>query len=52
MRQKRRPAGVGIERHLRLGQASVDLTVRRHGTDVSLQMLRNEGQIGVKVIYS
>ena len=39
-------------RHLQLGQSSVDLTVRRHGKDVSLQILRNDGQIGVKVIYS
>ena len=39
-------------RHLRLGQASVDLTVRRHGPEVSLQILRNEGQIRVAVVYS
>jgi glycogen debranching enzyme len=39
-------------RHLQLGGSSVDLTVRRHGKDVSLQILRNDGQIGVKVVYS
>ena len=39
-------------RHLRLGNASVDLTVRRYGEDVSLQILRNEGQIRVAVVYS
>jgi len=39
-------------RKLRLGQSSVDLIVRRHGTDVSLQLLRNEGQIRVAVVYS
>jgi hypothetical protein len=39
-------------RHLRLGESSVDLTVRRHGADVSLQILRNDGQIRVAVVYS
>jgi len=38
-------------RNLRLGRSSVDLTVRRHGSDVSLQILRNEGQIRVAVVY-
>jgi hypothetical protein len=37
---------------LQLGQSSVDLTVRRHGPEVSLQILRNEGQIRVAVVYS
>src|SRR3954453_9219519 len=39
-------------RHLQLGRSSVDLTVRRHGSDVSLQILRNEWQIRVTVVYS
>jgi glycogen debranching enzyme len=39
-------------RNLQLCQSSVDLTVRRHGADVSLQILRNEGQIRVAVVYS
>jgi len=39
-------------RHLQLGESSVDLTVRRHGADVSLQILRNDGQIRVAVVYS
>ena len=39
-------------RNLRLGQSAVDLMLRRHGTDVSLQVLRNEGQIKVAAVYS
>ena len=39
-------------RNLRLGQSVVDLMLRRHGTDVSLQVLRNEGQIIVAAVYS
>ena len=30
-------------RNLRLGQSAVDLRLRRHGTDVSLQVMHNEG---------
>jgi glycogen debranching enzyme len=37
--------------NLRLGQSAVDLMLRRHGKDVSLQVLRNEGQIRVAAIY-
>ena len=37
--------------NLRLGQSAVDLMLRRHGNDVSLQVLRNEGQIRVAAIY-
>jgi len=39
-------------RQLRLGDASVDLTVRRHGEEVSLQILRNDGDVRVGVVYS
>jgi glycogen debranching enzyme len=39
-------------RNLRLGQSTVDLMLRRHGNDVSLQVLRNEGQIIVASVYS
>jgi glycogen debranching enzyme len=39
-------------RNLRLGQSAVDLMLRRHGTDVSLQVLRNEGRIKVAAVYS
>ena len=39
-------------RNLRLNQSAVDLILRRHGNDVSLQVLRNEGQIRVAAVYS
>lgn len=39
-------------RNLRLGQSAVDLMVRRHGTEVSLQVLRNDGQIRVAAVYA
>lgn len=39
-------------RNLRLGRSTVDLLLRRHGDDVSLQVLRNEGQIVVSAVYS
>jgi glycogen debranching enzyme len=39
-------------RNLRLGQSAVDLMLHRHGNDVSLQVLRNEGQISVTAVYS
>jgi glycogen debranching enzyme len=39
-------------RNLRLGRSVLDLMVRRHGSDVSLQVLRNEGQIMVAAVYS
>lgn len=39
-------------RNLRLGGSSVDLALRRHGSDVSLQVLRNDGGITVSAIYS
>ena len=39
-------------RNLRLGQSTVDLLLRKHGDDVSLQVLRNEGQIIVSAVYS
>ena len=38
--------------NLRLGTSSVDLMLRRHGNDVSLQVLRNEGHIRVAAVYS
>src|SRR5262249_15965070 len=42
----------GDLRNLLLGQSVLDLMVRRHGNDVSLQVLRNEGQIVVAAVYS
>jgi glycogen debranching enzyme len=38
-------------RNLHLGQAAVDVMLHRHGNDVSLHVLRNEGQI-VVAVYS
>jgi glycogen debranching enzyme len=38
-------------RNLRLGQSVIDLRLRRHDTDVSLQVLRNDGQIRVSAVY-
>ena len=39
-------------RNLRLGQSTVDLRLRRHGTDVSLEVVHNEGEIRVAAVYS
>jgi glycogen debranching enzyme len=39
-------------RNLRLGQSAVDLRLRRHGTDVSLEVVHNEGEIRVAAVYS
>ena len=41
-----------ILRNLRLGGSSVDLLLRRHGEDISLQVLRNHGHIQVSAILS
>jgi glycogen debranching enzyme len=38
--------------NLRLGQSTVDVMLRRHDDDVSIQVLRNEGQIKVSAVYS
>jgi glycogen debranching enzyme len=39
-------------RNLRLGQSVLDVTVRKHGEDVALQVLRNEGRVVVSAVYS
>src|SRR6266403_1160060 len=41
-----------ILRDLRLGDSSVDLRVRRHGDDVSLEMMRTRGRIQVSIVLS
>jgi len=41
-----------ILRELQLGPASVDLRVRRHGDDVSLEVLRKRGQIQVSIVLA
>src|SRR6476469_6780152 len=38
-------------RNLRLGKSTVDLMLRRHNNDVSIQVLRNEGQIRIAAVY-
>ena len=41
-----------ILRDLRLGNSSLDLAVNRHGEDVSLRVLRREGQIRVTAVHT
>ena len=38
-------------RNLHLGQSTVDLMLRRHDNDVSIQVLRNDGQIRIAAVY-
>jgi glycogen debranching enzyme len=41
-----------ILRNLQLGEASVDFRVRRHGAEVSVELLRTSGKIQVSVVFS
>jgi hypothetical protein len=41
-----------ILRELQLADASVDLRIRRHGDDVSLEVLRKRGQIQVSIVLT
>ncbi len=41
-----------VLRDLRLGPSSVDLRIRRHGDDVSLEVLRTRGQIQVSIVLA
>jgi glycogen debranching enzyme len=41
-----------VLRDLRLGPSSVDLRVRRHGDEVSLEVLRTRGQIQVSIVMT
>ncbi|HLJ01086.1 MAG TPA: amylo-alpha-1,6-glucosidase [Bradyrhizobium sp.] len=41
-----------VLRDLRLGESSADLRVRRHGEDVSLEVMRTRGQIQVSIVLS
>jgi glycogen debranching enzyme len=41
-----------VLRDLQLGPSSVDLRVRRHGDDVSLEVLRTRGQIQVSIVLA
>jgi len=40
-----------VVRNLRLGKASIDFAVRQHRNDISLRVLRNEGNIRVSILY-
>lgn len=54
LRNPRLPAFLNdvVLRDLQLGPSSVDLRVRRHGDDVSLEVLRTRGQIRVSIILA
>jgi hypothetical protein len=38
-------------RNLRLSKSVADLTLHRHGNDVSIRVLRNEGRIRFAAVY-
>jgi glycogen debranching enzyme len=54
LRNPRLPAFLNevILRELQLGPSSVDLRVRRHGDEVSLEVLRRRGQIQVSIVLA
>jgi glycogen debranching enzyme len=54
LRNPRLPAFLNevILRELQLADASVDLRVRRHGDDVSLEVLRKRGEIQVSIVLT
>lgn len=54
LRNPRLPAFLNevILRELKLGESSVDLRVRRHGEDVSLEVLRTRGRIQVSIVLA
>jgi glycogen debranching enzyme len=54
LRNPRLPAFLNevILRELQLGPSSVDLRVRRHGDDVSLEVLRTRGRIQVSIVLA
>jgi glycogen debranching enzyme len=54
LRNPRLPAFLNevILRELRLGPSSVDLRVRRHGNDVSLEVIGTRGQIQVSIVLT
>ncbi|TMJ16922.1 MAG: amylo-alpha-1,6-glucosidase [Alphaproteobacteria bacterium] len=54
LRNPRLPAFLNevILRELRLADASVDLRIRRHNDDVSLEVLRKRGQIQVSIVLT
>jgi glycogen debranching enzyme len=54
LRNPRLPAFLGevTLRELQLGSSSVDIRIRRHGDDVSLEVLRKRGQIQVSIVLT
>jgi len=54
LRNPRLPAFLNevVLRDLRLGPSSVDLRVRRHGNDVSMEVLRTRGRIQVSIVLA
>jgi glycogen debranching enzyme len=54
LRNPRLPAFLNevILRELRLGSSSVDLRIRRHGEDVSLEVIRTRGQVQVSLVLA
>jgi glycogen debranching enzyme len=54
LRNPRLPAFLNevVLRDLRLGASSVDLRVRRHGEEVSLEVLRTRGKIQVSIVLA
>ncbi len=54
LRDPRLPAFLNevLVRDLQLGPSSVDLRLRRHGDDVSLEVLRTRGQIQVSIVLT
>jgi hypothetical protein len=40
-----------VLRNLQLRQSSVDLKVRRHANDVSVEILERRGQVQVAIVY-
>jgi glycogen debranching enzyme len=41
-----------VLRNLRLGQSSVDLRLRRHDEEVSVQVIQSKGHVRVSAVYS
>jgi len=54
LRNPRLPAFLNevILRELRLGSSSVDLRIRRHGEDVSLEVIRTRGRVQVSLVLA
>src|SRR3989337_2237159 len=54
LRDPRLPAFLNevVLRDLKLGPSSVDLRIRRHGEEVSLQGMRTRGQIHVSIVLT